>query len=73
MNSKGHLATAQRSETGRLEWAAEHADDLQGTGLAVAESFGGGDETVAFSALPSQRMHSNGRQGNQTRSLPVSR
>lgn len=74
MDSKGQLAIAQRLEVGRLECTEEHADDSQWTVLAVDESFrGGADETVSFSALPSQRMHSKGWQGNQTRSLPVSR
>lgn len=29
MDSKGQFAIAQRFEVGRLEWAEEHADDLQ--------------------------------------------
>lgn len=74
MDSNGQLEIAQRSEFGRLECTAEHADDLQETGVAVLDSFGGGMEArEAFSALPSQRMHSKGWHGNQTRSLPVSR
>ena len=75
MDSNGQLEIAQRSELGRLECAAEHAEDLQETGVAVVESLGGGVEEAkeVFSVLPSQRMHSKGWHGNQTRSLPVSR
>uniref|UniRef100_A0A2P2NGA9 Uncharacterized protein MANES_02G039000 n=1 Tax=Rhizophora mucronata TaxID=61149 RepID=A0A2P2NGA9_RHIMU len=76
MDSKGQLAIAQRLEVGRLEWAAEHAAVLQGTVAAAEEILGSGDEElplVSAPGLPSQRMHSKGWQGNQTRSLPVSR
>lgn len=62
---------AQRSEEeGMEEWAAAHAGELQGTGEAKEESFAGG---VGERGLDSQRMQVKGWQGNQTRSLPVSR
>ncbi|KAJ6342427.1 hypothetical protein OIU78_010368 [Salix suchowensis] len=69
MDSNGQWEIAQRSELGRLECAAEHAEDLQETGAAVLESLGGGVEEAreVFSTLPSQRMHSKGWHGNQTR------
>lgn len=62
---------AQRSEEGRKEWAAEQAGELQGT-KAVEEVTLGGGELGEMSGFPSQRMHSKGAHGNQTRSLPVS-
>lgn len=67
--SRGHLAMAQRSEVGREEWAAEQARDLHGRREAEETLRGGGEGDVV---LPSQRMHSKGEQGNQTRSEPVS-
>lgn len=49
--------------------AAEQAGDLHET-VAFLDSFGGGGVVVVD--FPSQRMHSKGEQGNQTRSEPVS-
>lgn len=60
---------AQRSEEEREVCAAEQAGDLHET-VAFLESFGGGGVVVVD--FPSQRMHSKGEQGNQTRSEPVS-
>ena len=69
MESRGQRAMAQRSEEGREEWAAEQEEDLHGTAVAEEERLRG-EESGGFD---SQRMHSNGEQGSQTRSLPVSR
>lgn len=73
MESRGQFAIAQRSDVGSEEWAAEQEEDWQGTEKAEGESFREEDEELENSGLPSQRMHSKGLQGNQTRSEPVSR
>jgi hypothetical protein len=68
MASKGHREMAQRSEVEIEECAAEQARDLHET-VAFLETFGG---VVVVVDLPSQRIHSKGEHGNQTRSEPVS-
>jgi hypothetical protein len=73
MSSSGHSAAAQRSAGGAEECPAEQSGDAQGT---RRESVGGGsglEEVFPGVVLPSQSMQVNGAQGNQTRSLPVSR
>lgn len=50
-------------------WAAEREEE-QETGMAEEERLAGGE---GEEGLDSQRMHVKGWQGNQTRSLPVSR
>lgn len=59
---------AQRSEDGREECAAEQEGEEQGTVVAEEER-----EVREGGGLDSQRMQVKGRQGNQTRSLPVSK
>lgn len=61
---------AQRSEEEWEEWTAEQARDLHET-EAFLGTLGGG-AVVDGLYFPSQRMHSKGEQGNQTRSEPVS-
>lgn len=70
-SSKEQPAMAQRSDEGREEWAAEQdgCEQESNEELGGGGGGGGGEEGVG---LPSQRMHSKGAQGNQTRSLPVS-
>lgn len=65
--SRGQRAIAQRSGEDMEECAAEHAGDWQETRWERVTLRG----VVALN-LPSQRMHSKGAHGNQTRSLPVS-
>lgn len=61
---------AQRSEFEAELCAAEHAGDLHETATLWVMLVGG--EELGSLGFPSQRMHLNGAQGNQTRSLPVS-
>lgn len=67
---------AQRSGEEREVCAAEQEGDSHETGEAAAAEDKLKmvvDEVIDDgSYFPSQRMHSNGEQGNQTRSLPVS-
>lgn len=71
MSSSGHRAAAQRSDGGAEACAAEHSGDAQ---RMRRESGGGGSGPERPGVgLPSQSMQVKGAQGNQTRSLPVSR
>ena len=70
MASRGQPDMAQRSDEEREEWTAEQEGELQGMREEEGKVV---EEREGKPRLPSQRMHSKGEQGSQTRSLPVSR